>query len=193
MITSVGIGAYLGGSERLTDSPVLEEAAGSILAVEARHDAYLRTGLGASPFPTSFDTGLSAVWAFNLAQMFVVSCPQQLPIVRLPKLNVTTLSPIHLQPAVTAGTMVHFDWDPSTFFVTVAPDAPLYIAMVNQNISAPVFQPVTKTGNDSGSVPVPAGFGGIAFACLTTFGGGLTLDQLTSFGTLDGPVEVLLS
>lgn len=193
MITNVGLGAYLGGSEQLTDSPVLEEAAGSILAVEARHDTYLRTGLGASPFPTSFDTGLSAVWAFNLAQMFVVSCPQQLPIVKLPKLNVTTLSPIHLQPAVTAGTAIHFDWDPSTFFVTVAPDTPLYIAMVNQNISAPMFQPITKTGTSSGSVPVPAGFGGIAFACLTTFGGGLSLDQLTSFGTLAGPVEVLLS
>jgi len=193
MITTVGLGAYLGGSESITDSPVLEEAAGSILAVEARHDTYLRTGLGASPFPTTFDTGLSAVWAFNLAQRFVVSCPQQLPLVILPKLNVTTLSPIHLQPAVATGALIHFDWDPSTFFVTVAPDAPLYIAMVNQNISAPIFNKITKTGTNSGSVPVPAGSSGIAFACLTTFGGGLTLDQLTSYGTLAGPVEVLLS
>jgi len=65
--------------------------------------------------------------------------------------------------------------------------------ILRPNISAPIFNKITKTGTNSGSVPVPAGSSGIAFACLTTFGGGLTLDQLTSYGTLAGPVEVLLS
>lgn len=194
MITSVGIGAYLGGSELLTDSPVLEEASASILTVEARHDAYLRTGLGASPFPTNFDTGLSAVWAFNLAQMFVVSCPQQLPLIQLPKLTLTSPTPpVDLQPPTPAGTVLHFSWDPTTFFVPVESSAPLFVAMVNQNVSAPIFQMVTPEGSGMGSVTVPEGVSGVVFACLTTFGGGLTLDQLTAFGTLAGPVEVVLS
>lgn len=194
MVTSVGIGAYLGGSQILVDSPVLEEASGSILTVEARHDAYLRTGIGASPFPNAFDTGLSAVWAYNLAHMFVESCPQYLPLILLPKLKVTSpMPPVNLQPPVPAGTEINFAWDPSTFFVTVDPNKPLYIAMVNQNVSAPIFQEVKKTGTGSGSVPLPKGVAGAAFACLTTFSGGLTLDQLTSFGTLAGPVEVLVS
>lgn len=194
MVTTVGIGAYLGGSELLVDSPVLEEAAASILTVEARHDAYLRTGIGASPFPSPYDTGLSALWAFNLAQMFVVSCPQQLPLTVLPKLTLTgPTPPVNLQPPTAAGTVLSFSWDPSTFFVAVDPNAPLYIAMVNQNVSAPIFEEVTKTGTGSGTVPVPAGANGTAFACLTTFSGGLTLDQLTQFGTLAGPVEVVLS
>ncbi|KAL9094190.1 MAG: hypothetical protein Q9165_003605 [Trypethelium subeluteriae] len=194
MITTVGIGAYLGGSELLSDNPTLEEASASILTVEARHDSYLRAGIGASPFPTNFDTGLSATWAFNLAQMFVVSCPQQLPIITLPKLNlVAPIPPQNLQPPVPAGTVVAFSWDPSTFFVPVAPGTQLYIAMVNQNVSAPIFQPVTSTGTGQGTVEVPEGVNGTAFAALTTFSGGLNLDQLTQFGTLAGPAEVVLS
>ncbi|MCJ1225869.1 hypothetical protein MMC12_002518 [Toensbergia leucococca] len=192
MITSVGIGAYLGGSENLTDSAVLEEAAASILTVEARHDAFLRIGLGASPFPTNFDTGLSAVWAYNLAQMFIVSCPKQLPLIILPKLNLTSpMPPVSLQPPTPAGTMLDFAWDPSTFFVQTS--GPLYIAIINQNISAPIFQEVTSVAPGSGSVPVPSGVAGAAFGVLTTFSGGLTENDLTSFGTLAGPVEILLS
>ncbi|KAI9689280.1 MAG: hypothetical protein M1820_010164 [Bogoriella megaspora] len=195
MITSVGIGAYLGGSELINDNPTLEEASGSILTVEARHDAYLRTGLGASPFPTNFDTGLTANWAFNLAQQFIVSCPQQLSgVIQLPKLNVTSPKPPpNLQPPVAPGTTVSFAWDPSTFFVPVDPNAQLYIAMVNQNVSAPIFQSVTSTGTGTGNVQVPQNVNGTAFAALTTFSGGLSLNDLSSFGTLAGPAEVVLS
>jgi len=194
MITTVGIGAYLGGSELLIDNAVLEEAAASILTVEARHDAFLRGGVGASPFPTTFDTGLTAVWAFNLAQMFIVECPMQLPIIQLPKLMLTSPAPTpNLQPPVPAGTTLTFEWDPSKFFVTVDPNAPLYVAMVNQNVSAPIFEKITKTSASTGTAPVPAGASGAVFACLTTFSGGLTLNDLTKFGTLAGPVEILLS
>lgn len=194
MVTSIGTGAYLGSSGPLNDSTVLGEAAASILAVEARHDAYLRVGIGATPFPTAFDTRLSAVWAYNLAQMFVVSCPQQLPLVRLPRLNI--ISPAQaasLQPPIAAGTTIGFSWDPSTFFVSVNTSAPLYTALVNQNSSAPIFQQISITGRSNGTIPVPAGVAGATYACLTTFSGGLTLDDLGSYGTLAGPVQLILS
>lgn len=192
MITTVGIGAYIGGTTLLTDNPNLLQDAAAILPNEARHDAYLRAGLGASPFPTPFDTPLPALFAFNLAQQFVVSCPEPLPIITLPRLTlVGPMPPANLQPPTPAGTILTFSWDPTKFFVPVDPNAPLYIAFVNQ-VAPPVFEKVSGTAS-GGSVPVPEGIRGVAFAVLTTFSGGLNETQLAQFGTLAGPAEVLLS
>lgn len=165
------------------------------MTVEARHITFLRDGIGASPFPTAFDTALTALWSFNLAQMFIVSCPEQLPgQVVLPKLNLTSPTPPeNLQPPTPAGTTLDFAWDPSQFFVPVDPNAPLYIAFINQ-VSAPVFVEVTKGSTaGTGSVALPAGVEGIAFGVLTTFSGGLSEMDLSSFGTLAGPVEIALA
>ncbi|KAI4183616.1 MAG: hypothetical protein L6R41_005296 [Letrouitia leprolyta] len=193
MITSVGIGAYLGGGSLLTDDPALLTAASSILTVESRHDSYLRAGLGASPFPTAFDTAVTAVFAYNLAQMFIVSCPQQLPITLLPKLTlVSPAPPPNLQPPTPAGTTLTFAFDPSTFFVKVDPNAQLYIGMLNM-VTNVTFVEATRTGEGSVTAPVPEGAAGVAFAVLSTFNGGLNGNQLSEFGTLAGPAEVVLS
>lgn len=202
MITSVGIGAYLGGAVPLMDNPTLLTSASSILTVEARHDSYLRAGAIASPFPIPFDTALSAVFAYNLASQFVVSCPQPLPIILLPKLSITTpLPPANatvVTGAIAAGMMpgegdvLGFAFDPKTFFVSVAPNAPLYIAFINQ-ASPTAFAPLKMTGAGMGTATVPKGVSGVAFAVLTTFSGGLDTNQLTQFGTLAGPVEIVFS
>ena len=193
MITSVGIGAYLGGAAFLTDDPTLLTAASSILTVEARHDAYLRAGVGGSPFPTNFDTALTAVFAFNLAQMFIVQCPQQLPLIMLPKLTLASPTPEpDLQPPVPAGTQLTFHYDPTKFFVEVDSTKPLYIAFINM-VTNVTFTEVTSCGTGCAQIPVPKGAAGVGFAVLTTFNGGLTEDQLTSYGTLAGPAEVVLS
>lgn len=189
-------GAYLGGAPLVADSDMILTAAASILTVESRHDAYLRAGVGGSPFPTPFDTAISALWADTLAQQFVVSCPMQLPITPTPKLTVTSPAPQpHLMPAPAPGTMVEFKWDPSTFFVSVDPSTPLYIAMVNQNVEAPIFQQVQNLdfAAGTGSVPLPEGVAGAAFAALTTFSGGLDLTALSQYGTLAGPAEIIVS
>lgn len=195
MITSVGIGAYLGGAELLADDPILEVASASILTVEARHDAYLRTGVGASPFPTTFDTALTAMVAYNLAQMFIVECPQQLPLTILPKLTLESPTPpSNLQPPTPAGTLLKFTYDPSTFFVAVAPGTPLYIGLINM-VTNVTYTEVTSCGTGCATIPVPEGASGAAFAVLTTFptADALTEDQLSSFGALAGPAEVILS
>ncbi|KAL8813783.1 MAG: hypothetical protein Q9223_006954 [Gallowayella weberi] len=192
-ITSVGIGAYLGGGALLTDDPALLTAASSILTVEARHDAYLRAGVGGSPFPTAFDTALTSVFAYNLAQMFIVSCPQQLPIPILPKLTVVAPVPPPIpNPPTPAGTPLKFNFDPSTFFVKVDPNAPLYIALVNM-VTNVTFVETTSCGTGCVTAPVPKGAMGAAFAVLTTFNGGLNENQLTEFGALTAPAEVILS
>lgn len=197
MVTSVGIGAYLGGAQLITDNPTLLTTAASILSVEARHDSFIRAGLGGKPFPNAFDTALTALWAFNLAQEFIVSCPMQLPVpigLTLPKLTMTAPAPEpHLQPAVTAGTPLSFTWDPTKFFVAVPEGTQLYLAFVNMSDQKTYFSEVTSTGTGSGTAPVPEGLAGVAFACLTTFSSGLTLEQLSQFGTLAGPAEVVLS
>lgn len=195
MITSVGIGAYLGGAELLADDPVLEVASASILTVEARHDAYLRAGVGASPFPTAFDTALTAVFAYNLAQMFIVECPQQLPLPVLPKLTLASPTPPpNIQPPTPAGTLLKFTYDPSKFFVEVDPSTPLYIGLINM-VTNITYTEVTSCGTGCATIPVPKGASGAAFAVLTGFPppDALTEDQLSSFGTLAGPAEVILS
>ena len=195
MITSVGIGAYLGGGSLLTDDPTLLTAASSILTVEARHDSYLRAGVGGSPFPTSFDTALTSVYAYNLAQPFIVSCPQQLPITLLPKLTLESPTPpSNLQPPTAAGTELTFSYDPSSLFVAVDPSEPLYIGLINM-VTNVTYTQITSSGPGLATIPVPEGAAGAAFAVLTTFSGdaALTEDQLTSFGTLAGPAEVILS
>ena len=195
MITSVGIGAYLGGAELLADDPILEVASASILTVEARHDAYLRAGVGASPFPTVFDTALTAVFAFNLAQMFIVECPQQLPLPILPKLTLESPTPpSNLQPPTSAGTLLTFTYDPSKFFVEVAAGTPLYIGLINM-VTNVTYTEVTSCGIGCATIPVPKGAAGAAFAVLTTFptADALTEDQLSSFGSLAGPAEVIFS
>lgn len=195
MITSVGIGAYLGGAGLITDDPALEVASASIVTVEARHDAYLRAGVGGSPFPTSFDTALTAVFAYNLAQMFIVECPQQLPLPMLPKLTLDLpMPPSNLQPPTPAGTLLKFTYDPSQFFVELAPDAPLYIGLINM-VTNVTYTKVTSCGTGCATIPVPEGAAGAAFAVLTTFStaDALTEDQLSSYGTLAGPAEVIIS
>lgn len=187
MITSFGIGAYLGGGQLLTDDPTLLVAASSIITVEAQHDAYLRAGVGGSPFPNSFDAALTAFFAFNLAQMFIVECPQQLPIITLPKLTLESpMPPSNLHPPTPAGTILKFTYDPSKFFVHVDPNAPLYIGLINQ-VTNVTYTEVTSCGTGCAS--------GAAFAVLTSFPSqdALTEDQLGQFGALAGPAEVILS
>ena len=192
MITSVGIGAYLGGGALLTDDPTLLTAASSILTVESRHDSYLRAGVGASPFPTSFDTALTAAFAYNLAQMFIVHCPKQLPIPILPKLTLQAPTPpSNLQPPTPAGTELKFTYDPSTFSNKTNATGPYYIGLVNM-ITNVTYTEATSCGTNCAQIPVPEGAAGAAFAVLTTAAGS-TEDQLSAYGTLAGPAEVILS
>lgn len=57
-----------------------------------------------------------------------------------------------------------------------------------------VFEEVTSCGEGCGTVPTPkAPMAGAVFAALTTFSENLNETQLTEFGTLAGPAEVILS
>jgi len=72
---------------------------------------------------------------------------------------------------------------------------PLYLAMVNQNVSATIFTPLQNVSRmlGYGSVVVPPSVDGVVYAALTTYSSNLTLDQLSAYGTLAGPIEIVVS
>lgn len=71
VVEAVGVGAYLGGATLITD-PILLDAAGSILTVEARHQTILNimSGTGTA-VPSAFDIPLTPSEVLALAGPFI--------------------------------------------------------------------------------------------------------------------------
>ncbi|KAL8731042.1 MAG: hypothetical protein Q9166_003693 [cf. Caloplaca sp. 2 TL-2023] len=89
VLEGVGVSAYLGAAKDIMNKDYLT-AAGSILAVEARHTSYIRASLGdRSPFPNPFDTPLGYNQVFSLAGAFITggSSPVTLPFKAFPALT----------------------------------------------------------------------------------------------------------
>lgn len=71
-LENTGVSAYDGAAQFLTN-PDLLTAAGSIVAVEARHASYLNLLNGDVPFPAAFETPLSPDEVLEIAAPFIVS------------------------------------------------------------------------------------------------------------------------
>lgn len=96
VLEGVGVGAYLGAAKQIANKDYLT-AAGSILTIEARHNAYLRASLSEAPFPRSQDDPLTPDEVHTLAHGFFVSCPDgnpTFPVKAFPGLSVTTTGKI---------------------------------------------------------------------------------------------------
>lgn len=70
-LENVGVMAYDGAGAAIAD-PTLLTAAGSIVAVEARHASYLNLITGANPFPAAFETPKTPDEILALAGPFIV-------------------------------------------------------------------------------------------------------------------------
>ncbi|KAK6000092.1 hypothetical protein QM012_004080 [Aureobasidium pullulans] len=191
-ITTISLGYYLGSLNEF--SPELQTVAASLGSVEARHDAIVRNGMGASPFPTNLDVPLSSVWAYNLAQKYITSCPQTLPIDLLPPLAFNGMSGSTLDFGWSSG-VNNLSTPSANNFSTPAgvPRQDLYLAIIHANISDPTYQKVQMTGQGQGTVELPEGLSGVVYAALTASSGDLTYHELTTTGTLAGPAQLVLS
>lgn len=71
VLEGVGVSAYDGAGQFIQNGDLLT-AAGSIVAVEARHAAYLNVVNGESPFPAAFETPLTPDEVLEAAGPFIV-------------------------------------------------------------------------------------------------------------------------
>jgi hypothetical protein len=69
-LENTGVSAY-DGAGRFIENADLLTAAGSIVAVEARHAAYLNLLTGASPFPDGFETAKPKAEILEIAGPFI--------------------------------------------------------------------------------------------------------------------------
>ena len=191
VITTVGIGAVINvaSSLALTD-PSLVPGPASILATEARHDAFFRiAALDAVPNPTPFDTRISAAYALNLASPFIVpgSCAAMPKFPVIPPMKQVKH---HDHQHGTTGTGV-----PIQFLIDIESseygnNSSLYIGWVNQ-ANVVDYTPATVENGVVETV-IPEGLGGIAFAALTNTQSATDVNTLTGL-TLAGPAPVQIS
>jgi hypothetical protein len=70
-LENTGVSAYDGAGPSI-ENPDLLTAAGSIVAIEARHAAYLNLITGTLPFPAAFETPLTTSEVLEIAGPFIV-------------------------------------------------------------------------------------------------------------------------
>lgn len=188
IITSIGIGAIIGLADRISSSdPLLIKSTSSIVTVESRHDAFFRQMDGEVPNPSPFDTGITRVWAYNLALPFVVpgSCPIEIPLPVLP-----TLSTTNNNSRNDTLRQVEFMWNPSELPLEEEGSKQLFIGWLNQ-LNLPTYTNLTIQGQGKGTAAVPQGLNGAAFAALTSQKPNNANDF--ALATLAGPVALKLS
>ncbi len=178
----IGTSAYLGAAAQVANKAVLT-AAGSILTVEARHNAYLRSVLSESPFPQSQDTPLTPDEVYTLAHGFIVSCPSSNPTFPVKVFPGLVVPP---NGTVASGNTITLQ----TGGYVLAPNNPsirLYAAFVTAHGTAYADVIPTQTGMTF-SVTVPDGVNGQSYLLLTNSNTGVSDDTVIA-----GPALVEVS
>ncbi|KAF2155503.1 hypothetical protein K461DRAFT_318241 [Myriangium duriaei CBS 260.36] len=178
VLEGVGVSAYLGAASSITDKDYLTTA-GSILTVEARHNAWIRREKNQFPFAQAFDTPLSFNAVYTLASGFITSCPKDNPAL-----------PVKAYASLSAGMSTRYHkGDNITFSVKSDSDLPtsdLYIAW--PAVTGTIFVAASvENGQVVSTVPKgsAAGPAGQAYALLVK---GNT--ELADENTIAGPAIV---
>ncbi|KAL9111278.1 MAG: hypothetical protein Q9227_004357 [Pyrenula ochraceoflavens] len=163
VLEGVGVSAYLGAAGSIMNKTYLE-AAGSILSVEARHSAYIRSSLGNSPVNSPFETPLDFNQVYSLAAPFIsdASNSAKLPFMAFPMLMASTM-------AVKTGDAITFTngyANAKMFDSAITDSTPVYAVFFNGLNKMPMM--VEAVGNDYMVDHVPEGIMGATYIMLGT-------------------------
>jgi len=175
ILEGVGVSAYLGAAADIMSKDYLT-AAGSILTVEARHSAYLRSSLKESPFAQPFDIPLTIDEVYTMAAAFIVSCPASNPKLPVKAFPTLTLDPTTTMP-IKAGSVVTL-LTPGYTLKPVTGLPTIYAAFIS--VTGPTFVVATPVAGGF-SVTIPKGFNGQSYAVLTSCNETVT-DDTTAVG-----------
>ncbi|TVY41065.1 Protein rds1 [Lachnellula subtilissima] len=170
VLEGVGITAYLGAAALITNADYLT-AAGSILTVESRHNAYLRAAQKQSPFPQPFDVPLDFDEVYSLASAFIVSCPATnptLPVKAFAPLALSTTGTVKSGDVITVAT-------PGYTLAAANGKDPVYAAFIT--VTGPLISVATPTSGGF-LVTVPTGINGQSYLVLTSCSDTVTDDTI---------------
>ncbi|KAH7921675.1 hypothetical protein BV22DRAFT_1132100 [Leucogyrophana mollusca] len=149
LLENVGTSAYSGAAQYLSDGTLT--AAAAILAVEARHGAWVNSAvLKANPWNTAFDTPLDLNQIYTLASSVISSCPSSNPTL-----------PVKAFPALTFTGTVKAGATADVSYKAASTSNPLFVAFIS-GLSSTIV-PL----NDN-KVAVPSGLEGVVYAIVTS-------------------------
>ncbi|KAJ7023294.1 ferritin-like domain-containing protein [Mycena alexandri] len=172
-IEGVGVSAYTGAAQFITDKKYLTAAA-SVLSTEARHASWVASAVNKyAGWSGALDVPLDPNQVYSIASAFITSCPStnpSLPFQAFPSLTVTTTR-------YSPGKTISLEYTPAT---AVADGTPLYVAFFT-GLSVE-YTPLTDN-----KVVIPADLVGQVYAVVTT-----SNDTVADGNTIAGPAILLL-
>lgn len=190
LLEGVGVSAYLGAAQNITNGTYLEVAA-SILVTEGQHESYViaQTDNGGNAIPNPFSTPLDFREVYSLAAPFFESCPTNasLPITPFPTLTLSGGNGTY-----TPGDSVTVTYEQgnstSSNSSSTSGNNSTYLAII-QGIGGPQF--VSLDGNSS-SVQLPSNLTGGWFYAVVTDSNQTVSDNTTLAGPAAGYVNIPL-
>jgi len=166
VLESVGVSAYLGAAADIDNDAYLT-AAGSILTVEARHQAVIAEINGGLGFPSPYDTPLDYSQVYSLAAPFIKSCPKTNPAL-----------PVTAFPALTVSGKVCGGKKLQLKFKCNSGNAPLYAHFLNG------LNDITVLINPDHTVVFPKNLAGVVYLVVSTS------ETLEDSNTVAGPAYI---
>ncbi|KAJ3866764.1 ferritin-like domain-containing protein [Lentinula novae-zelandiae] len=154
VLEGVGVSAYAGAAQYITNSQYLTTAA-AILSTEARHAAWVAGPVNKeNPWANPFDTPLSLSSVYTLAAQFITGCPStnpSLPVKAFPALILDNAAPgqatnVSADGVNAEGQYVAFFSGLSTTFVEVQNGQ---VVVPNNSMSYAVLSSSNTTADDS--------------------------------------------